>query len=246
MPEIENQNKKNKSLFGLRGIDSSRIESLTDGVFAIAITLLVVSLEVPSSFDQLLNSMEGFFAFGVTLGALIGIWYIHYSFFKKYHLVDGHIIVLNSFLLFVVLFYIYPLKFLAIILINEGLLKTILGININVNLSIEASQWPQLMIIYGLGFLFIFLIFILFYLHAYKKREELNLNELQIFSIKSSIQSFSISVIIAFSSILLVSIGGLDMAMWSGWIYALIGPFNWMHGIWSGKKMKKIKLEIAE
>lgn len=237
---------KGARLFNLRGHNTSRLESLTDGVFAIAITLLVVSLEVPSSFDQLLNSMKGFFAFGVTLSALIGIWYAHYIFFRRYHLLDGYIIILNSFLLFVVLFYIYPLKFLAIILVNYGLMKSVLGIDIEVTTSIQPSQWDQLMIVYGIGFLFIFLIFVLFHIHAYRKRKELSLNDLEVFSTRASIQAHGISVIIAFVSILIVSIGGAKMAMWSGWIYALIGPLNWMHGIWIGKKIKNLKLHTTK
>ena len=41
--------------FRLRGLgEVSRVEALSDGVIAFAITLLVVSLEVPRTFDQLL------------------------------------------------------------------------------------------------------------------------------------------------------------------------------------------------
>jgi len=118
-------------------------------------------------------------------------------------------------------------------------MKSVLGVDIEVNISIQPSQWDQLMIVYGLGFFFIFLIFVLFHIHAYRKRRELNLNDLEVFSTQAGIQMHSISVIIAFVSILIASIGGAKMAMWSGWIYALIGPLNWMHGTWIGKKIKK-------
>ena len=39
----------------LRGREVSRIEGLSDAVFGFEITFLVVSLEVPNTFDELLN-----------------------------------------------------------------------------------------------------------------------------------------------------------------------------------------------
>jgi hypothetical protein len=90
----------------------SRIEGFSDAVFAFAITLLVVSLEVPKTFAELLHAMRGFPAFAVSFALLFQIWWRHYSFFRSYDLEDAHIISLTGVLLFVVLFFVYPLKFL--------------------------------------------------------------------------------------------------------------------------------------
>lgn len=58
-----------------RGGQVTRIEALTDAVFGFAITLLVVSLEVPQTFDDLMAMMRGFvaFAFSFTLLILDGV-----------------------------------------------------------------------------------------------------------------------------------------------------------------------------
>ncbi len=90
----------------------SRIESFSDAIFAFALTLLVVSLSVPRTFDELLATMAGFPAFAVSFALLAQIWYYQYLFFRRYGLTDRTTIVLNIALLFFVVFYTYPLKFL--------------------------------------------------------------------------------------------------------------------------------------
>ena len=52
--------------FRFRGSEVKRIEAFSDAVFAFAVTLLIVSLEVPRSFEELMNTMRGFVAFSVT------------------------------------------------------------------------------------------------------------------------------------------------------------------------------------
>ena len=51
--------------FRWRGREISRIEGLSDAVFAFAVTLLVVSLEAPKRFEDLQRLMHGFVSFGI-------------------------------------------------------------------------------------------------------------------------------------------------------------------------------------
>src|SRR5437899_11371752 len=90
----------------------SRVEGFSDAVFAFAVTLLVVSLEVPRTYHELMLAIRGFPAFAVCFALLFQVWWRHYRFFRNYDLEDGPVIALTGLLLFVVLFYVYPLKFL--------------------------------------------------------------------------------------------------------------------------------------
>src|SRR5678815_5860766 len=105
--------------FRLRGREVSRLESFSDAVFGFALTLLVVSLDVPRTFSDLLNTMRGFPAFAICFILLAVIWNSHYKFSRRYGLDDGTTRFLTCVLLFIVLVYVYPLKFLFNLSIND-------------------------------------------------------------------------------------------------------------------------------
>ena len=64
--------------------DISRLEAFSDAVFAFALTLLVVSLDVPKSYHDLTALMAGFVPFAASFALLTWIWYEHNIFFRRY------------------------------------------------------------------------------------------------------------------------------------------------------------------
>ena len=81
----------------------SRLEAFGDAVVAFALTLLVVSLDVPKSYDDPIARMAAFVPFAASFALLTWIWYEHNIFFRTYGLQDAWMTVLNAVLLFVVL-----------------------------------------------------------------------------------------------------------------------------------------------
>jgi len=77
-------------------------------------------------------------------------------------------VVLNALLLFVVLLYVYPLKFLATLVFGQMFDPATTA-------PIEAGQLSQLIVIYGLGYVAVFVVFLLMYLYALRKRHVLHL-----------------------------------------------------------------------
>lgn len=232
-----------KENFRWRSHEISRFEGLSDAVFGFAITLLIVSLEVPHTFDELLDTMRGFGAFAICFTLLIAIWYKQYIYFRRYGLEDTLTIVLNSILLFVVLFYVYPLKFLFSLLINSwtGLASDVHLGDGRIVPPIRQDQLPLLMIIYSVGFAAASLVFIFLYWHAWKKRAELELNEMERLETRATIVESAIALGVGASSVTLASIAGGKLAGWAGWIYPLLlAPAQTVSGMYFGRQRRKI------
>jgi len=227
--------------FRFRGGEISRFEGFSDAVLGFAVTLLVVSLEVPRTFPELLQSMRGFVAFGICFAILVWVWYQQYLYVRRYGLEDVTSIVLNSVLLFVVLFYIYPLNFLFRMLIEQ-----VSGRNLTVVSAgrpepvIELRQVPLLMEIYGLGFIAIFAVFALLYPHAYRKRAELELSPLELFDTRESLQEALLNMGIGALSVALAAAGGPRGSILAGWTYALLGPIDALHGALMGRRRRAL------
>ena len=100
--------------------ETGRIEAFSDGVMAIAITLLVLDIKVPRDLpedarllDALLAQWPAYFAF-VTSFATIGImWINHHRLFTLIKRSDQMLLVLNSLLLLGITFVPFPTSLLA-------------------------------------------------------------------------------------------------------------------------------------
>jgi uncharacterized membrane protein len=80
-----------KNAIRWRSNEPTRLETFSDAVFAFAVTLIIVSLEVPKSFDELFETMKGFVSFGVCFALLFLIWNNQNIFFRRYGMVDAYI-----------------------------------------------------------------------------------------------------------------------------------------------------------
>src|SRR5258708_39086337 len=103
---------KKKQSIEWRSHEPSRLETFSDAVFAFAVTLIIVSLEVPKTFNDLFETMKGTLSFAICFTVLFLIWNSQNIFFRRYGLSDSWTVALNGMLLFVVLVFAYPLKFL--------------------------------------------------------------------------------------------------------------------------------------
>jgi uncharacterized membrane protein len=200
--------------------DVTRIEAFSDAVFGFAITLLVVSLEVPDTFDELMQVMRGLPVFAVTFAILLLIWQEHHNLFKRFPSSDGVTIWLNGALLFVVVSYIYPLKFLFGKIVLPG------SVSVGPGGAFQGvDQLVTLMVIYGAGFATIFLLFAAMYWRAARRvTEPVSRHEARV-----QIGHSFVYVFVAAISMGVAVFGGGTASLYSGVAYGLIGPFQGLY-----------------
>ncbi len=227
---------KKKKIIEWRSHEPSRLETFSDAVFAFAVTLIIVSLEVPKSFADLYETMKGTASFAVCFALLFLIWNNQNLFFRYYGLKDGLTVALNALLLFVVLVYVYPLKFLF----NLVFLGNQYQANGQLKQMITDHEVPVLMLIYGLGYTIINFLFYLMYRVAIKNREKLKLNDIEVFESKTIANIFLICSFIGTSSILLAYLLPPQYVGLSGFFYTIIGPAYFVWYGYRGRKRRKL------
>ncbi len=241
--------------FQLRGGQGHRLESLSDSVFGLAIAILLLASSVPKNFTELLHFVCDALPLFICMIFIYHIWHQQAVFFLRYGLYDNITIRLNLMLLFLVLFYAYPLKFLMSWLMEffPLLLWGLLGSEDAwegikaLTERVRFQDLPLLMVIYGAGFLGIFFVFYLLYKHAYKHRELLELNEIEIVQTQFDIQDVGIVILVAALSILIALIGVLAHFSFASFFAGLVYNLLWIIFIPISKRQeKKLQLLLAE
>jgi uncharacterized membrane protein len=142
-------------------------------MIAFAATLLVVSLETPRTYDGLIDSLYGFIPFGLSFAALFLIWVVHTTLFRRFPLSDKLSLVLNGALLFTVLFYVHPLKFLA-----ASFASLFSPERATVDIG-TVGNLAGLFMLYAVGWMVVFTLFALLYRRAWQTREALSLRPVE-------------------------------------------------------------------
>lgn len=231
-PQLFSQEK----YFRWRGREITRIEALSDGVFALAITLLIVSLEVPQNYGELIKAFAQLPIFAICFSLLAWVWYCQHQFFRRFGFQDPGTIAINAALLFLVLFYVYPLRFLFTVLFQ---LFGVLPHSSTKSFPIQYTEMPSLMLLYGFGFIGIFFLFAWLYFLAYKRRKLIELNAEETLLTLGTIQAHLISLGVGLSSVLLALLFP-NQLIYSGMIYCLLGPLHFLSGYSTGKRLEKL------
>ena len=97
---------------------TGRTEAFSDGVFAIAITLLILEISVPeTAFDNLWRGIAeqwpSYLAYATSFITIGGIWLAHHGIFRRLQFANTPLMLINLLLLMAVSFLPFPTKLLA-------------------------------------------------------------------------------------------------------------------------------------
>lgn len=221
--------------FRLRGVATTRIETFTDAAFAFALTLLVVSLDVPTSYADLIGALRGIPSFALSALLLAMFWAGHNGWSRRYGLDDRPAIVLSCLLVFTVLVYVYPLRFLAQAL--SAFIGYLVGVDLGGrSIAIEPTQVNRLFIVYGAGFCAMCATLVLLNLHAWRRRDDLRLDALERFDTRSEIGAWGIVGGAGLLSILIAIIVPSRWPGLPGWCYRPLAVVMPLYGRWLAKR----------
>ncbi|WP_416307528.1 TMEM175 family protein [Neptunicella sp. SCSIO 80796] len=231
------------TLFRWRGGEVSRIEGFSDGVFAITITLLMVSSSTSDTLFDIWLTVRDLPAFLICFSFVIYTWFEHYRFFRRYGLEDILTICLNSLFLLLVILLAFPLKFLSTFLWyliidvdTSSLFVLPEGSN---GLIADLTQRKYMMYFYGFSLIGLFGVLALMHLRAFALRKALELDKLEIRLTTIALSHQLVTFFIALLSVSVLAI--TDNPGVSGIVYFLMPLIHCPLGFYHGYQINQFK-----
>lgn len=221
--------------FRYRGGENTRIEAFTDAAFAFAVTLLMIGGgHVPANIPELMGALKGVPGYAASFALLCLFWHAHYIWYRRYGIEDGRSILLSLLLVFLVLIYVYPLHmmFNAVLPIDGPADSGAFQIR-------SWADWKTMYAVFGIAYASMCVVIILFYLHALRLRDELELTPVERLVTQAGALRWVISAGVGIlSAILAVYLAPRS----NGWLYSLPGAVYWLIAICNialGKHMRR-------
>jgi uncharacterized membrane protein len=114
---------------GTEEIGTGRLEAFSDGVFAIAVTLLVLDIRVPGLeqtdggahlLDALVDLWPSYLGYVTSFATILIMWMNHHLIFRAFRRTDHGLLLLNGLLLMCITFVPFPTSLLAEYIEHEG------------------------------------------------------------------------------------------------------------------------------
>ena len=224
----------------MRGEHITRLETFVDAAFAFAVTLLVVSFDaMPSSFTELYDALRRLPAFLAGFAIIATFWHSHNRFSRRFGLEDGWITFLSLTLVAATLFYVYPLR-----MVMSAAMRFFTGGWAPSEVVVGSFlEFRLVFIIYGLGFAALAGLIAAMNLHALRKADVLQLDEVEQLAARSEVVAQLVLAAVAGLSILIAATipPGREWAQaLPGLIYCVLGIAMPLIGIHYGRRTREL------
>lgn len=183
--------------FEWRGQSVTRIENLSDIVFALALGMMLFGGPPPQTFSQLVHFLISIIPVTASFVILLMMWNAHFVFFRRYALADNRIVLINSALLLMVLFTAYPLRF-----IFDSFFWYVIGSATGdytqlLETEMDLQNSARSMAIFGGGYAVIYTLLSFMYAHAVHKADSIGLSDKEVLITRQTVWIFRGEVAIA-------------------------------------------------
>ena len=211
--------------FRWRGEGVTRIENLSDIVFALALGMLISSGS-PSDYEGLKAYLVNIVPVSAGFILMLTIWNAHFTFFRRYGLADKCIVRVNAALLLLILFIAYPLRFIfdsfyAFVLGQFGDWERMEALGL-----MDYAAAGEMMTIFCLAYVLIFALLLWMYSHALTKAESLGLDAKEVVITRRSIWRYRIEILIGIAAGLAASL--TMIGPFAGFFFFLNWPVIWL------------------
>ena len=206
-------------------ISKSRIEALSDAIFGLALTFLVVKMEIPKNYAEFESMSHGFIGFFITFLMLFIVWNNQARLLSSIEQIDTSLKALLACFLFTILFFVFPLKYMFTLALETFF--PFYHSEIKMEETLSVSQISQLIHIFSSTLMAIFGLLMLMNAYILFNRQKLVLI-VSPMSIKREIFTDLSTVLIALLSHILVYFLSANYLYLTGLVYLLILPSRWL------------------
>ncbi|MCA9736464.1 MAG: TMEM175 family protein [Gemmatimonadota bacterium] len=227
---------RDRSGFRPRGLETTRLETFTDAAFAFSLTLLVVSLEPPTDFAALARALRDVPAFVMSGALLMVFWWGHEQWSRRYGLDDGPAVLLSTGLVFTVLIYVYPLRFVFGLMLSWLSQLTGLPLGSQTVAVTGPEDVNRLFLLYGVGFTAMCGWLTGLYVHAWRRRDALRLDAVEAWETRAGAGSWALLGSTGLLSILIAAIVPPSYLGLPGWAYMLSAFLMPAYARWADRR----------
>ena len=222
--------------FEWRGQNVSRIENLSDIVFALALGMMLFGGPPPQTYSELVRFLISIIPVTASFLILFLIWNAHFVFFRRYALADNTIVLINSTLLLMVLFTAYPLKFIFESFFWYIAASMTGDFSQLIDTEMTFTNSGRSMAFFGVGYALIYTLLSFMYAHAVRKADVIGLSPKELLLTRQTVWVFRGEV-------------GIAIALVCTALFTPLGPFagtlmflNWPNAYlmsWAAEKTSK-------
>ena len=220
--------------FRMRGLEMTRLEVFIDAAFAFAVTMLVISFDnIPQSYDEVILAIKSIPAFVVAVAQLVWIWHTHNVWSRRFGLDTAYTVLISTALLIVVLIYVYPMRIMA-----GGMFAWVTNDYLPSNFRlINLDQLRDMFVFLGLGFVALSLVFVEMYRYAWRRKQELLLNDFELFECRTLSLMWAGAAVIGLSCVILAVTLPRPYVPFSGFAFTLLGIWFPLARLWRNRSM---------